>query len=111
MNTSTSSLSSVNAYCLPSLNFRQIGDLFVLRIASLISCLLLLVIGKETAKAMAAEGAKVVVNDIARDPDGTSGADRVVNDIRKAGGTAVASYDSITTLAGAQNIIKTAVTK
>jgi NAD(P)-dependent dehydrogenase (short-subunit alcohol dehydrogenase family) len=66
-------------------------------------------IGKEVALAMAAEGAKVVVNDIARDPDGTSGADRVVEEIRKAKGTAVANYDSVATMAGAQNIIKTAI--
>jgi NAD(P)-dependent dehydrogenase (short-subunit alcohol dehydrogenase family) len=49
------------------------------------------------------EGAKVVVNDIARE-----GADRVVKEINGAGGTAVASYDSVATTAGGENIIKAA---
>ena len=49
-------------------------------------------IGRAVALALAAEGARVVVNDIGRDADGTSGADRVVDEIRKASGTAVANY-------------------
>ncbi len=66
-------------------------------------------IGNETAKALAAEGAQVVVNDIGKDPDGTMGADRVVNEIRKAGGTAVANYDSIGSMKSGQSIIQTAI--
>jgi NAD(P)-dependent dehydrogenase (short-subunit alcohol dehydrogenase family) len=66
-------------------------------------------IGKEVALAMAAEGARVVANDIARDPDGAWAADRVVSEIKSAGGTAVASYDSVTTMTGGANIINTAV--
>jgi NAD(P)-dependent dehydrogenase (short-subunit alcohol dehydrogenase family) len=65
-------------------------------------------IGKEVAKAMAAEGAKVVVNDIGKDPDGTMGADRVVKEITDAKGTAVANYDSVTSMEGGASIIKTA---
>ena len=65
-------------------------------------------IGRATALALAAEGAKVVVNDIGHDPDGTSKADKVVEEITKAGGTAVANYDSVATMLGGENIIKTA---
>jgi NAD(P)-dependent dehydrogenase (short-subunit alcohol dehydrogenase family) len=66
-------------------------------------------IGKEVALALAAEGAKVVVNDISKNPDGTPGADKVVDLIKKAGGIAVPNYDSVTTLPGAAQIIATAV--
>jgi len=66
-------------------------------------------IGKETALAMAVEGARVVVNDISKDPDGNYGADRVVKLIRDAGGTAVANYDSVTTMEGGKNLIKSAI--
>ena len=66
-------------------------------------------IGKEVAKAMAAEGAKVVVNDIVKDPDGTVGADRVAKEIKDAGGTAVANYDSVASMKGGVSIIKTAI--
>jgi NAD(P)-dependent dehydrogenase (short-subunit alcohol dehydrogenase family) len=66
-------------------------------------------IGKEIALAMAAEGAKVVVNDISKNQDGTRGADRVVEIIIKAGGIAVPNYDSITTLEGSSKVIQTAI--
>jgi 3-oxoacyl-[acyl-carrier protein] reductase len=66
-------------------------------------------IGKETAKAMAAEGAKVVVNDIGKDADGTRGADRVVKEIKEAGGEAAANYDSVVTMEGGRNVIQTAL--
>ncbi len=65
--------------------------------------------GREIAKAMAGEGAKVVVNDIGRDKDGTYGADKVVEEIKKAKGVAVANYDSVATMKGGENIIKTAI--
>lgn len=66
-------------------------------------------IGKEVALAMASEGAKVVVNDIYKDPDGGYGADRVVKIIKDADGTAAANYDSVASMEGGQNIVKTAV--
>ena len=60
-------------------------------------------IGKEVALAMAAEGAKVVINDIDK-----SAADKLVEAIKEAGGTAVANYDSVATMEGGESIIKTA---
>jgi NAD(P)-dependent dehydrogenase (short-subunit alcohol dehydrogenase family) len=66
-------------------------------------------IGREVALALAAEGAKIVVNDIGRDPEGKNAADKVVAQITQAKGTAVANYDSVATMAGGENIIKAAI--
>jgi 3-oxoacyl-[acyl-carrier protein] reductase len=66
-------------------------------------------IGEAVALALATEGAKVVVNDIARDPDGKSTADKVVEKIRSSNGKAVANCDSVVTMSGGENIIKTAI--
>ena len=70
-------------------------------------------IGREHALDMAKEGAKVVVNDLGGARDGTGGgtamSDKVVEEIRTAGGEAVANYDSVATVDGANNIVKTAV--
>jgi NAD(P)-dependent dehydrogenase (short-subunit alcohol dehydrogenase family) len=66
-------------------------------------------IGKAVVVALAAEGAKVVVNDIGRDQDGKNIADNVVQEIIKSGGTAVASYESVATFQGGQSIIDTAL--
>ena len=66
-------------------------------------------IGMAVASAMAAEGAMVVVNDIVKDPDGSWGADRVVKEIKKANGKAVANYDSVASMEGGQKIIRTAI--
>ena len=70
-------------------------------------------VGRGVAMALAEEGAKVVVNDLGGAVDGTGGsqmvADEVVAEIKKNGGVAVANYDSVTTVEGGDNIIKTAV--
>jgi NAD(P)-dependent dehydrogenase (short-subunit alcohol dehydrogenase family) len=69
-------------------------------------------IGRAIALLAAAEGAKVVVNDpgVAADGSGTDAApaEQVVEEIRKAGGTAVANFDSVAEALAAANIVKTA---
>ncbi len=66
-------------------------------------------IGREVSLLLASEGAKIVVADIGRDASGVKSADKVVEEIKKSGGTAVANYDSVATMAGGKNIIDTAV--
>ena len=70
-------------------------------------------IGRGIALTLAEQGAKVVINDIGGAVNGTgasqSPADEVVAEIKKAGGAAVANYDSVATSQGAANLIKTAV--
>ena len=54
-----------------------------------------------------------MVNDLGGAVDGTGDsatpADEVVNEIKAAGGEAAANYDSVTTMDGGENIIKTAL--
>ena len=72
-------------------------------------------IGREMALAMAANGAKVVVNDIGAalggelSAENEGAAQRVVNEIKAAGGVAVASTDSVSTWASAERIVQCAV--
>ena len=70
-------------------------------------------IGREHALALAKEGAALVVNDLGGARDGTGAghnmADEVVAEIKAAGGEAVANYDSVATVEGANNIVKTAL--
>ena len=70
-------------------------------------------IGREISKLMAAEGARVVVNDLGTAVDGAgqshSAADQTVEMIKHAGGEATSNYDSVATPEGGQNIIQTAV--
>ncbi|HUL98601.1 MAG TPA: SDR family oxidoreductase [Mycobacterium sp.] len=69
-------------------------------------------IGRAHALAFAAEGARVVVNDIGVALDGSkadSPAQEVVDEITAAGGEAVTNGDDIADWAGAQNLIKTAI--
>jgi len=70
-------------------------------------------LGRAYALALAARGAKVVVNDLGGDRHGMGGsqkaADAVVAEIRAAGGEAVASYDSVATPEGGEAIIRAAL--
>lgn len=69
-------------------------------------------IGAEIAKLMAREGARVVVNDLGGNTDGTGTgkiADDVVAEIKKAGGQAVSHTESIATVAGGESLLKTAI--
>lgn len=66
-------------------------------------------IGREFALAFAAHGAKVVVNDLGRDPAGNSAAENVVAEILGNGGEAVASIESVADWDAAQRIVQTGV--
>ena len=70
-------------------------------------------LGRSHARFLAARGAKVVVNDLGGSVAGTGGspaaADSVVEEIRAAGGEAVANYDSVASEAGGRRIIQTAL--
>ncbi len=71
-------------------------------------------LGRCHALLLAAEGASVVVNDLGGARDGTgadaSMADAVVEEIKAAGGSAVAHYGSVTNKSDAQGMIDAAVT-
>jgi NAD(P)-dependent dehydrogenase (short-subunit alcohol dehydrogenase family) len=70
-------------------------------------------IGASVAKMFASEGAAVVVNDLGASVDGEghddSPAAQVVNQIKAAGGQAVANGDSVSDYDAAENIIRTAL--
>lgn len=70
-------------------------------------------IGREHALLLAAEGAKVVVNDLGGAHDGTGAAigpaEEVAAEIRASGGEAVANGDDVANGAGADRIVKTAL--
>jgi NAD(P)-dependent dehydrogenase (short-subunit alcohol dehydrogenase family) len=70
-------------------------------------------IGREHALSLAAHGAKVVVNDLGGNVDGSGGdlspAEQVVQEIKGMGGEAVANGDSVSSWEGAQRLINTAI--
>ena len=70
-------------------------------------------IGRAVALSLASHGAKVVVNDIGAELDGSGGsvshADDVVAAIKDAGGDAVASVESVTTWEGGERIVQAAL--
>ena len=69
-------------------------------------------IGKEIALLMASEGAKIVVNDLGGNTDGTGTgkiADDVVAEIRAAGGEAVSNTDSVAEVSGGEALVQTAL--
>jgi len=70
-------------------------------------------LGRAHALLLASRGAKVVVNDPGGAVDGKGGdsaaANKVVAEIKAAGGQAVANYDSVAEARTAANIVKTAV--
>src|SRR3954467_6351482 len=70
-------------------------------------------LGRAHALAFAAEGARVVVNDIgtSREGEGAAAApaQRVVDEITAAGGRAVANTDDVADWDGAQRLVRTAI--
>lgn len=70
-------------------------------------------LGRSHARLFAARGAKVVVNDLGGSVDGRgddqSAAQKVVDEIRAAGGEAVASFDGVDTAEGAAKIVERAL--
>ena len=70
-------------------------------------------LGKSHALFLASRGARVVVNDLGGTVAGTGGsravADAVVEEIKAAGGEAVASYDSVAAEEGGKRVIQTAL--
>ena len=71
-------------------------------------------IGKETALFLAKEGAKVLVNDLGANPDGSGKekiADEVVKEIIDLGGKAIANYESVDSFDGGQDIFNSALSE
>jgi len=71
-------------------------------------------LGEAYAKLFAKEGASVVVNDLGGSRDGTgsgtsAASEKVVAEIKAAGGQAVANGDDVSSMAGGENILKTAL--
>jgi NAD(P)-dependent dehydrogenase (short-subunit alcohol dehydrogenase family) len=72
-------------------------------------------LGRSHAMLLAARGAKVVVNDLGVGPDGSgrqrASAEETVDEIRAAGGEAIADLNSVADEASAQKVVQTALDK
>lgn len=70
-------------------------------------------IGRETAKIMASEGARIVVNDLGGGPQGVGSdvslAQQVVDEIKASGGEAVAETSSVASMVGGQAVVDCAM--
>ena len=70
-------------------------------------------LGKDYAIELAKRGAKVVVNDLGGSRDGAGSSDaaanKVVDEIKAAGGEAVPNFDNVATTEGGKNIVQTAI--
>jgi NAD(P)-dependent dehydrogenase (short-subunit alcohol dehydrogenase family) len=70
-------------------------------------------IGREHALALSKEGAAIVVNDLGGARDGTGAghtmAEKVVAEIKAAGGEAAPNFDDVSSMAGARGILATAL--
>ena len=70
-------------------------------------------IGREHSLALAAAGAKIVVNDLGGSTAGegsdTTPAQSVADEIKAAGGDATANYDNVADFQGAENMVKQAI--
>ena len=70
-------------------------------------------LGRAHALAFAAEGAKVVVNDIGAEADGSGGslspAQEVVDEIVAAGGAAIVNGDDVSSVEGAERLVQLGV--
>lgn len=70
-------------------------------------------LGRDYALNLGKRGAKVIVNDLGGSVDGTGSGDaaasKVVEEIKAAGGEATPNFDSVATVEGGENIVKTAL--
>lgn len=70
-------------------------------------------LGRMHALELAKRGAKVVINDLGGSRDGVGASDaaanKVVDEIKALGGEAVPNFDNVATVAGGENIVKTAI--